>query len=183
MSYCIVKLVTQNSYKREYLGAYMMCLHHFPIERRVSKGMGKPRCDLEGLIIWLRTNFCRPRGEFWPESGCGGLRKRNDLERGFQRKISTALMADKNRWENMKSCGWSQNRLCRDVIWEGREGVSTFWVIFSFWGSRISNWHKESQEFTEKAKSLSVSWEQDVNTSLLAVVNNLAVHAEEGHRA
>ena len=98
-------------------------------------------------------------------------------------------MADKTRWAAVVSwavreqavqwCDLERDR--RDMCVCVCVMFGFFWVMFSFYNSRLSNWHKDSQELREKAKHLSMSCQQGANTSLLAVRSSLAVCAKEGH--
>lgn len=120
---------------------------------------------LEIAALWSRTGLWRDGKQQWTwettEEDPAGL--------------------NKTRWATVVTWAVKDQPVQRCDL--GKEREFLFWVMFSYCGSSISKWHKESQELTKKTKRLSMSWEQDVKTSLLAVRSNLAVSAKERHRA
>lgn len=121
----------------------------------------------------------------WPETKLWGDGKQQRAWETLE-EDPPPLTADETRWAAVVSWAVREQAVQWCDLERREEGFvcvyvcvfGFFWVTFSFY-NRLSNWHNDSQELREKAKRLSVSWQQDASTSLLAVRSSSAVHAEE----
>lgn len=115
----------------------------------------------------------------WPETKLWGD---GNQQRAWETLEESTSTADETRWAASVAWAVRQQAVQRCDLERREEAlcVSGFsWVTFSFYNSRLSNWHNDGQELREKAKRLGASWQGDASPGLLAVRSSFAVRAEE----